>query len=52
MSGYESGAKENNECEKAFVKANEYVLCQNKDYVEGATCWSSNWLYHFANPQL
>ena len=31
----------NNESEKAFVKTKEYVWSKNKDYVGGATCWSS-----------
>ena len=28
--------------EKAFVRTKESVLRQNKDYVGGATCWSSS----------
>ena len=27
------------------MKTKEYVWHQNKDYVGGATCWSSNWVY-------
>ena len=41
----ESGTKKNNESKKSFVKTKEYVLRQNKYYLGGATCWSSNWLY-------
>ena len=29
-------------CEKAFVKTNESIWRQNKDYAGGATCWSYN----------
>ena len=31
------GANKNN-------RTKEYGICQNKDYVGEATCWSSNWL--------
>ena len=34
----ESGANNNNESEKVFVKRKEYVWHQHKDYVGGATC--------------
>ena len=33
----ESGANKKNESEKAFLKTKEYIWCQNKDYVGGAT---------------
>ena len=41
----QEGAKEQWDklkCAKAFVRTKESVWCQNKDYVGGATCWSSN----------
>ena len=34
----ESGANKNNEREEAFCETKEYVWCQNKNYVGGATC--------------
>ena len=43
------GAKEQPDkfqCKNAFVQTKERVWCQNKDYVGGATCWSSNSLYN------
>ena len=39
----ESGANKHNENEKAFVKT--ICLVPDKDYVGGATCWSSNFIY-------
>ena len=32
--------------QRPFVKTKEYVWHQNKVYVGGTTCWSSNWLYN------
>ena len=40
----ESGANNSKESEEAFCETKEYLWRENKDYVGGATCWSSNWL--------
>ena len=36
----------NNQTEEAFCETKEYAWRENKSYVAGATCWSSNWLYN------
>ena len=40
---YKSGRTENGTNENNRTK--KHVWCQNENYVGGATCWSSNWLY-------
>ena len=42
------GRQKNNESEKdqkVFIRTKKCVWRKNKDYMGGATCWSSSWLY-------
>ena len=43
------GHQYNNGSEKASMRTKEYVPRQNKDYVGGATCWSSDSLFNPCN---
>ena len=52
VSTQEKGTKEqqdNLQSEKAFVRTEESVWSKNKDYMGGATCWSSILLYNQYN---